>query len=53
MMLRFTLEPPAARFLLHYDPFCPNGSWLGLFGTNGLMFRMCPGKAPRAEGARG
>ena len=40
-------------FFYCYDPFKPNGSRLGPFGSNGLIFGGCPGKAPRAEGGRG
>ena len=39
--------------MLLYTPFCLNGSRLGPFDQNGLMFGGCPGKAPRAEGGRG
>ena len=46
------LNRRAAGFLLLYDPFDSNGSRLGPFGSNGLMFGGCPGKAPRAEGGR-
>ena len=47
------VERPVAGFVLLYAPFCPNGSRLGPFGQNGLIFRGCPGKAPRAERGRG
>jgi hypothetical protein len=51
MVLKFTLRRVAG-FLLVYDPFNPNGSRLGPFGSDELMF-WGGGKAPRADGVRG
>ena len=39
--------------MLLYTPFSPNGSRLGPFGQNGLIFGGRPSKAPREEGGRG
>ena len=52
MMPKFA-EPHAARFLALYNTFDSNGSRFDPFVSNWLMFRICPGKAPRAEGGRG
>ena len=48
-----SMQPLVAGLVLLCDPFDPNGSMLGPFGSNGLMFGGCPGKSPRAEGVRG
>ena len=42
-----------AGFLVPYDTFDPNGSRLGPFDSNGLMFEGCPGKTPTAKGGLG
>ena len=52
-MLKYTQTPAWHVFLLCYDPFKPNGSRLGPFGSKRVDFWRVPDKAPRAEGGRG
>ena len=40
-------------FFYCYDPFKPNGSRLGPFGSNGLIFGGCPTKRPERRGVGG
>ena len=53
MVLKYVERHGTAYFLLQYAPFELNGLKLEPFGPNGLIFQMCPGKAPRPEESRG